>query len=222
MIFTITGTIFTIDILFFTTNAIKYDIIYNMNKDVVYIEPEDDITDIIARIKNAKQKLVALVPPKKIGVLRSAVNTKLIAKAARQSEKVAVIVTTDQSLIKLAATAGLPVAKTLQSRPKLPSEIIEDETVTDGSKEQTINESDFDDDQASDVATASDSEGSLRRRAARIGSAPATAGGATGALRTDAERHQQAVMRQAPRKLTASEKLKLELENGKKEGPSVI
>ena len=168
MIFTITGTIFTIDILFFTTNAIKYDIIYNMNKDVVYIEPEDDITDIIARIKNAKQKLVALVPPKKIGVLRSAVNTKLIAKAARQSEKVAVIVTTDQSLIKLAAAAGLPVAKTLQSRPKLPSEIIEDETVTDDSKEQTINESDFDDDQASGVATA---------------------GGATGTLRTDAERH---------------------------------
>ena len=40
-----------------------------------------------------------------------------------------------------------------------------------------------------DVATASDSEGSLRRRAARIGSTPATAGGATGALRTDAERH---------------------------------
>ena len=76
-----------------------------------------------------------------------------------------------------------------------------------------------------DVATASDSEGSLRRRAARIGSTPATAGGATGALRTDAERHStstQAVMRQAPRKLTAREKLKLELENGKKEGPSVI
>ena len=39
------------------------------------------------------------------------------------------------------------------------------------------------------VATASDSEGSLRRRAARIGSTPATAGGATGALRTDAEQH---------------------------------
>ena len=115
-----------------------------MNKDVVYIEPEDDITDIIARIKNAKQKLVALVPPKKIGVLRSAVNTKLIAKAARQADKVAVVVSTDPALVKLAATAGLPVAKTLQSRPKLPSEIIEPEAAS-GSKVQTINEEDFDD-----------------------------------------------------------------------------
>ncbi|MBR3264060.1 hypothetical protein IKF94_02415 [Candidatus Saccharibacteria bacterium] len=113
-----------------------------MNKDVVYIEPEDDITDIIARVKNAKQKLVALVPPKKIGVLRSAVNTKLIAKAARSSGKVVVIVTTDSSLVKLAATAQIPVAKNLQSRPKLPSEIISAEK-TNG--EQFINEKDYDD-----------------------------------------------------------------------------
>ncbi len=115
-----------------------------MNKDVVYIEPEDDITDIIARVKGAKQKLVALVPPKKIGVLRSAVNTKLIAKAAKASEKVVVVVTTDPSLIKLAATAGIPVAKTLQSRPKIPSEIIEEEK---DSGEQIIDESDYDDEE---------------------------------------------------------------------------
>ena len=116
-----------------------------MNKDVVYIEPEDDITDIIARVKGAKQKLVALVPPKKIGVLRSAVNTKLIAKAAKAQEKVVVIVTTDPSLMKLAATAGIPVAKTLQSRPKVPSEIIEEEK---NSGEQVIDESDYDDEDA--------------------------------------------------------------------------
>lgn len=116
-----------------------------MNKDVVYIEPEDDITDIIARVKGAKQKLVALVPPKKIGVLRSAVNTKLIAKAAKAQEKVVVVVTTDPSLVKLAAAAGIPVAKTLQSRPKIPSEIIEDEK---NSGEQVIDESDYDDEEA--------------------------------------------------------------------------
>ena len=115
-----------------------------MNKDVVYIEPEDDITDIIARVKNAKQKLVALVPPKKIGVLRSAVNTKLIAKAGRAAGKVVVIVTVDPALVKLAAAAQIPVAKNLQSRPKLPSEIIEK---TDEPGEQVINEKDFPDDE---------------------------------------------------------------------------
>lgn len=115
-----------------------------MNKDVVYIEPEDDITDIIARVKNSKQKLVALVPPKKIGVLRSAVNTKLIAKTAKASGKVVVIVTTDSSLVKLAASAQIPVAKTLQSRPKLPSEIIKEERAHG---EQFIDEKDFDDEE---------------------------------------------------------------------------
>ncbi|MBQ3325803.1 hypothetical protein IJG79_01485 [Candidatus Saccharibacteria bacterium] len=120
-----------------------------MNKDVVYIEPEDDITDIIARVKNAKEKLVALVPPKKIGVLRSAVNTKLIAKAGKSADKVIVIVTTDPALMKLAAAAQIPVAKTLQSRPKLPSEIIE-ETVEPG--EQVIDEKDFSDEAKGNTA----------------------------------------------------------------------
>ena len=122
-----------------------------MNKDVVYIEPEDDITDIIARIKAAKLKLVALVPPKKIGVLRSAVNTKLVAKAAKEAEKVVVIVTTDFALIKLAAAAQIPVAKNLQSRPKLPSEIIEKEKELG---EQVIDEADFDAEGAEDAAEA--------------------------------------------------------------------
>lgn len=110
-----------------------------MNKDVIYIEPEDDITDIISKVRASKQKVVALVPPKKIGVLRSAVNTKLISKAAKSASKVVVIVTTDSALIKLAATAGIPIAKNLQSRPKLPSEIIEeskDENVIEEKSEE--------------------------------------------------------------------------------------
>ncbi len=128
-----------------------------MNKDVVYIEPEDDITDIIARVKAAKLKLVALVPPKKIGVLRSAVNTKLVAKAARESDKVVVIVTTDSSLIKLAAAAQIPVAKNLQSRPKLPSEIIEAEKELG---EQVIDENDFDEEiKAEEAALAAEEAG---------------------------------------------------------------
>ena len=98
-----------------------------MNKDVIYIEPEDDITDIISKLRASKSKVVALVPPKKIGVLRSAVNTKLIYKAAKSSEKAVVIVTTDSALIKLSASAGIPVAKNLSSRPKMPSEITEED-----------------------------------------------------------------------------------------------
>lgn len=111
-----------------------------MNKDVIYIEPEDDITDIISKLRASRSKVVALVPPKKIGVLRSAVNTKLISKAAKSAQKVVVIVTTDSSLVKLSASAGIPVAKNLSSRPKLPSEISEEDEVKSESIEEKVPE----------------------------------------------------------------------------------
>lgn len=91
-----------------------------MNKDVIYIEPEDDITDIILKIENSKEKIVALVPPKKAGVFRSVVNIKLIAKAGATAEKTVVLVTVDPSILKLAAAAKLPVAKNLQTAPVVP------------------------------------------------------------------------------------------------------
>lgn len=98
-----------------------------MNKDVIYIEPEDDITDILGHIKEAEAKTVALVPPKKAGVLRSSVNFKLIAKAATKAEKTVVLISSDASLVRLAASVAMPVAKNLQSKPELPSSLDADE-----------------------------------------------------------------------------------------------
>ena len=92
-----------------------------MNKDVIYIEPEDDITDIITKIENSKEKIVALVPPKKAGVFRSVVNIKLIAKSGTSNEKTIVLVTVDPSIVRLAATVKLPVTKDLQSAPMIPT-----------------------------------------------------------------------------------------------------
>jgi len=114
-----------------------------MNKDVIYIESEDDITDIITKIEKSKEKIVALVPPKKAGVFRSIVNIKLITKAGANAEKAVVLVTTDPSIIKLAAVTKLPVTKNLRSAPAVPkAEEIEEieaaateETVVDGDEE---------------------------------------------------------------------------------------
>ena len=101
-----------------------------MNKDVIYIEPEDDITDIITKIENSKDKIVALVPPKKAGVFRSVVNIKLISKVGNTSEKTVVLVTTDPSIIKLAAATKIPVTKNLQTPPAVPEMDLEvEETV---------------------------------------------------------------------------------------------
>ena len=109
-----------------------------MNKDVIYIDIEDDITAIIGKVKSAETKIVALVPPKRAGVLQSVVNLKLLQKAADQSEKRVVLITNDHSLVALAAGLKVPVAKNLQSRPEVPDM---DEPETD--EEEIINGADL-------------------------------------------------------------------------------
>ncbi len=91
-----------------------------MNKDVIYIDVEDDITAIIGKVKSSKEKIVALVPPKRIGVLQSAVNLRLLARAATQSNKHLVLISNNSALMALASAAKVPVAKNLQSKPELP------------------------------------------------------------------------------------------------------
>jgi|AntRauTorcE11897_2_1112592.scaffolds.fasta_scaffold01201_7 hypothetical protein len=90
-----------------------------MKKDVIYIDVEDDITAIIGKIKASSSKLVALVPPKRTGVLQSAVNLRLLARAAENGDKKLVLVTGNQALASLAGNASIPVAKNLQSKPEI-------------------------------------------------------------------------------------------------------
>jgi hypothetical protein len=109
-----------------------------MNKDVIYIDVEDDITAIIGKIKASSEKIVALVPPKSVGALQSAVNLKLLDRMASNSNKRLVIITNNQALVALTAAAGIPVAKNLQSKPEVAEisalEIDEGEDVIDGSQ----------------------------------------------------------------------------------------
>ena len=90
-------------------------------KDVIYIDIDDDITSVIEKVKTSKTSIVALVPPKRIGVLQSAVNLKLLQRAATSVKKRVVLITNDHALSGLAAGLSLPVAKNLQSKPEIPS-----------------------------------------------------------------------------------------------------
>lgn len=90
-----------------------------MNKDIIYIDVEDDITAIIGKVKDASERVVALVPPKHVGVLQSAVNLRLLARAAKQADKRLVLITNNVALTALAAAAQLPIAKNLQSKPEI-------------------------------------------------------------------------------------------------------
>ncbi len=91
-----------------------------MKKDVIYIDVEDDITAIIEKLKASKAKIVALVPPKRSTVLTSAVNTKLLKRAAEDAGKRVVLITNDSALLTIAGGLGLHAAKNLQSKPYLP------------------------------------------------------------------------------------------------------
>ncbi len=99
-------------------------------KDVIYVDIEDDITSVIEKVKNASASIVALVPPKRIGVLQSVVNLKLLDRAAKGAKKHIVLISSDKALIALAAGLALPVAKNLQSKPEIPT-IASDEPGSD-------------------------------------------------------------------------------------------
>jgi hypothetical protein len=91
-----------------------------VSKDVVYVDAEDDITDIIGKVKASKEAIVAIVPPKRVGALQSAVNLKLLAKSAKSEEKQVVLITGNRAIEPLAAVAKIPVARTLQTKPEIP------------------------------------------------------------------------------------------------------
>jgi len=109
-----------------------------MNKDVIYIDVDDDVTAIIGKIKKSKEKIVAIVPPKRAGSLQSAVNLRLLDRMAKADKKHLVLITNNPALVALAANALIPVAKNLQSKPEIaevPAIIVDDgDDIIDGSE----------------------------------------------------------------------------------------
>ena len=119
-----------------------------MQKDVIYIDVEDDITAIIDKVKKSKEKVVALVPPKRIGVLQSAVNLRLLTRTASNANKHIVLITNNSALTGLAASARIPVAKNLQSKPEIapiPRMTKDDDDVIEGEQIPTKSHADKDD-----------------------------------------------------------------------------
>jgi hypothetical protein len=116
-------------------------------KDVIYVDIEDDITSIIDKVKHADATIVALVPPKRIGVLQSVVNLKLLQRAAEGVHKRVVMITSDASLTALAAGAMIPVARNLQSKPEIPEQNSldsDDEEVITGEEVSASDDTDTD------------------------------------------------------------------------------
>lgn len=91
------------------------------DKDTIYIDVDDEITGIIDKLQASGGKVVALVLPKRAAVFQSIVNMKLLKRAADSADKNLVLITTEAGLLPLAGVAGIHVARTLSSKPEVPS-----------------------------------------------------------------------------------------------------
>lgn len=90
------------------------------SRGAVYLDADDDIAAVIETVKSARGQTVALVLPKRNDVFKSIVNLKLIKRVGEQLPKTIVLVTTDPTIIGLAARLRLLVSPNLQTKPSVP------------------------------------------------------------------------------------------------------
>lgn len=76
----------------------------------IYIESADEVTTVIERLHAVDDAAVALVVPKGAALVQSVVNLKLVRKAAADTGKQIVIVSTDPIGRNLCTQLGIPIA----------------------------------------------------------------------------------------------------------------
>jgi hypothetical protein len=84
---------------------------------VIYLEPDDEITGVIDKIKKVNQDRVILVVPKAATILQSIVNLKILKQQAVRLGKDISVVTSDETGRNLASQIGLTVYRDLAKRP---------------------------------------------------------------------------------------------------------
>ncbi len=89
---------------------------------VLYLEPDEEITSVIDRMKNLKAKDIALVVPRDAVVLQSVVNLKLLKKEAEDLKKEMSLVTSDKVGKNLAAQVGIATFDKLDNQFLEPEE----------------------------------------------------------------------------------------------------
>lgn len=102
--------------------------------EIIYLEPDEEITSVIDKIKNSKTNNIGLVVPREATILQSVVNLRLLSREAGFLGKDIAIVTTDRIGQNLASQVGLVVYNSIEEqKPKFvppppkpePSEVIE-------------------------------------------------------------------------------------------------
>jgi hypothetical protein len=98
------------------------------SKATIYVEADDEITTVIDKVLSEKNKIVAVVLPKRATVFQSVVNMKLLKKATDGAEKRAVLISSDPAIETIAAAAKMYTAQSLNTKPEIPR-LAKDDTV---------------------------------------------------------------------------------------------
>ncbi len=84
--------------------------------EILYLEPDEEITSVIDKIKNAKNKRIGLVVPREATILQSVVNLRLLQREAASLGKEIAIITTDKIGRNLAAQVGLEIFNSIEEQ----------------------------------------------------------------------------------------------------------
>lgn len=77
--------------------------------EIIYLEPDEDITGVIARVKETESKAVSLVVPRGGTIAQSIVNLKLLKREIEKLGKTVSLVTKDKISKNLASQVGMAV-----------------------------------------------------------------------------------------------------------------
>lgn len=112
------------------------------NKEVIYVDLEDEIAAVIDKVVSSDKKIVALVLPKRTNIFHSLVNLRLLKKASSKAKKNIVLVTSDETVTHVAAVAQIHIAKTPKSKPIIPPAKHAEEDKKEETKEEKVDDSD--------------------------------------------------------------------------------
>jgi hypothetical protein len=90
-----------------------------MDSKIIYIEPEDDITDVVGKIKNSTEASIRLSPMRGSIALRSLINLRIIQRTIREAGKQLTIITTDPTTLRLSATAGIEAVRSADAAAEI-------------------------------------------------------------------------------------------------------
>ncbi|MEI6144553.1 MAG: hypothetical protein WCP91_03060, partial [Candidatus Berkelbacteria bacterium] len=80
---------------------------------LIYLETDEEITDVIDKISKVEDRSVSLVIPRGSTLANSIVNLKLLVKRSKALKKEVALVTNDNIAHNLASQIGLPVYESI-------------------------------------------------------------------------------------------------------------